>query len=153
MSRAARTARAFRHAAPAWGVAPGLVAILLALAMVSQAAVGMWHGLSHAGPAAVCTGHGHRHKGQEPTALATAHEHGPAQQSGPAHREGDPGHSSKGCDLCAVIAVGKLGWATPPVVTVDRARVSRSLDEAAPGSPLVAPRLTVAAPRGPPARA
>ncbi len=117
-----------------------LATVLLALALLSQAGMAMAHTLSHGvrGPSA--------------RAAVDGMTLGRSEEQQGEHRPG-PADPDKSCDVCAAIAVGKLGWATPPGPAAAVAGPALPVEIRIPALRVLEVMLTSAAPRGPPARA
>ncbi|MCC6677684.1 MAG: hypothetical protein IT436_11115 [Phycisphaerales bacterium] len=125
--------RASRPRVAAW---PALV---LAIGLLSQAWLAVVHAESHTLQLPGAAG-----------ALAHHHDGGHPR---PGHGHGDhrPGRSDDGCRLCAGIAAGKLGWASPGPAVVAEAAEAPSGVSVSRAERAIECHLASTAPRGPPA--
>lgn len=130
---------------------PLVTAMVLSAAMLSQAGLALVHGLSHLRdgvPAASAAAHIHHHDHDHD---GSAHDHGgaPANPGQP----GSPAGPIDDCSLCDAIMAARAGWTAPPPVFIAFSAFGEVMDERGPPSRVVQRPLTIAAPRGPPARA
>lgn len=129
-----RRRRGFGPGGRAW---PALV---LAIGLLSQAWLAAVHGRSHAAAERVAA-----------VAVVDHGDCGPGRPHG--HDERGPARPDEGCRLCAAIAVGKLGWASPGPAVVAEASEAPGGEGVAAAERAVGRGLTRAAPRGPPVAA